>query len=160
MPDMLISCEQPCEKIDLNLIAAAAYKTLKQRVNLLVELCFCDEDEIRRVNNETRNIDAVTDVLSFPAAGVTAGEIVKKQNYPFDVDPETGRVFMGSIMICTKRAEQQASEYGHGVEREIAYLTVHGVMHLFGYDHMTDEDKAEMREMEEKTLEKAGIPRG
>lgn len=159
MSDLLISCEQSCEKIDLKNIAEAAYKTLKQRVKLLIELCFCDESEIKRVNNETRKIDAVTDVLSFPAAGVSAGEIVKKQNYPFDVDPETGRVFLGSIMICVKRAEQQAAEYGHSVEREIAYLTVHGIMHLFGYDHMTEEDKAEMRAMEEKTLEKAGIPR-
>lgn len=159
MSDLLISCEQSCEKIDLQNIAEAAYKTLKQRVKLLIELCFCDESEIKRVNNETRKIDAVTDVLSFPAAGVSAGEIVKKQNYPFDVDPETDRVFLGSIMICIKRAEQQAAEYGHSVEREIAYLTVHGIMHLFGYDHMTEEDKAEMRSMEEKTLEKAGIPR-
>ncbi len=156
MSDLKIVCEEQCA-VDFSAIAAAAYKILKQKVNLLIELCFCDEAEIKRLNAENRSIDAVTDVLSFPAAGVSAGEIVKKKNYPFDVDPETGRVFLGSIIICSKRAAEQAAEYGHSFEREIAYLIVHGIMHLFGYDHLTDEDKSEMRLLEEQTLVAAKI---
>ena len=106
------------------------------------------------MTKETRGIDRVTDVLSFPAAGVTAGEIVKKKNYPFDLDPENGSVFLGSIMICTDRAKEQAEEFGHSFGRELYYLAVHGMLHLFGYDHMNDEDKAEMRALEEEILKK------
>ena len=90
--------------------------------------------------------------MSYPAAGVTAGEIVKRRNYPFDIDPETNSVFLGSIMICTDRAKEQAEEFGHSFEREIYYLAVHGLLHLFGYDHMEETDKAEMREKEEEIL--------
>lgn len=156
MSDLLITCEQECA-VDISAIAASAQKVLKQKINLLIELCFCDEDEIKRLNKENRAVDSVTDVLSFPAAGVSAGEIVKKKNYPFDVDPETGRVFLGSIIICSKRAAEQAAEYGHSLEREIAYLITHGVMHLFGYDHLNDQEKSEMRALEELTLAGAGI---
>lgn len=144
--------------VEIEKIADAVYKTLKQKVNLSCELCFCDEDEIRRLNRENRKVDAVTDVLSFPAAGVSEGEVVKKKNYPFDLD-EFGRVFLGSIMICLKRAKEQAAEYGHSETREIAYLTVHALMHLFGFDHIEENDKIRMREAEENALLLAGIPR-
>ena len=150
MSKLIINCDN--QLIDGDMLANAVYSALKQRVNLSAEICFCDKGEIRTLNKENRNIDSVTDVLSFPAAGVTAGEIVKKRNYPFDIDPETNAVFLGSIMICTERAKEQAEEYGHSFEREIYYLAVHGMLHLFGYDHMTDEDKAEMREKEEQIL--------
>ena len=150
MSKLIINCDN--QLIDGDMLAKAVYSALKQRVNLSAEICFCDKEEIRTLNRENRNIDSVTDVLSFPAAGVTAGEIVKKRNYPFDIDPETNAVFLGSIMICIERAKEQAEEYGHSFEREIYYLAVHGMLHLFGYDHMTEEDKAEMREKEEQIL--------
>lgn len=134
------------------LLADAVFKTLKQKVNLSAEICFCDAEEIRRLNKEQRKIDRVTDVLSFPAAGVSAGEVVKTKNYPFDFDPETRSVFLGSIMICPERAKEQAAEYGHSVRREMNYLAVHGLLHLFGFDHENEEDKKEMREREESIL--------
>ena len=158
MSNLVIYCDDENKVLNLEKIADAVYKTLKQKINLSCELCFCDEEEIKELNLKTRNIDSVTDVLSFPAAGVSAGETVKKKNYPFDTD-ESGRVFLGSIMICLKRAREQAAEYGHGEKREIAYLTVHGLMHLFGYDHMKEDDKRRMREKEEAALFVAGIPR-
>lgn len=158
MSNLVIYCDDENKVLNLEKIADAVYKTLKQKINLSCELCFCDEEEIKELNLKTRNIDSVTDVLSFPAAGVSAGETVKKKNYPFDTD-ESGRVFLGSIMICLKRAREQASEYGHSEKREIAYLTVHGLMHLFGYDHMKEDDKIQMRETEEAALALAGIPR-
>ena len=102
----------------------------------------------------------VTDVLSFPGAGVLAGEIVKIKNYPFDIDPENGGVFMGSIMICVERAKEQAEEYGHSLMREIYYLAVHGLLHLFGYDHEEENDKRLMRDIEELILNKIGAVRG
>lgn len=150
MSKLIINCDN--ELIDGVLLANAVYKTLKQRVNLSAEICFCEPDEIRELNKQNRNVDAVTDVLSFPAAGVCAGEIIKKRNYPFDIDPENGCVFLGSIMICSDRAREQAEEYGHSFEREIYYLAVHGMLHLFGYDHENADDKAEMREREEEIL--------
>ena len=158
MADLLIECENH-ELIDGLSVANAVYKVLKQRVNLYAEICFCGEEEIKKLNAETRNIDRVTDVLSFPAAGVTCGEVIKKKNYPFDVDPETGRVCLGSIMICIPRAKEQAAEYGHSEKREFSYLAVHGLLHLFGYDHETEEDKAEMREKEEEILALIGEAR-
>ena len=72
---------------------------------------------------------------------------------------EDGNIFLGSIVICEKRAREQAEEYGHSYMRELHYLAVHGLWHLLGYDHMTEEDKPEMRAKEEKILSKLGITR-
>ena len=158
MAVLLIECENN-ELIDGLSVANAVYKVLKQRVNLYAEICFCGEEEIKKLNAETRNIDRVTDVLSFPAAGVICGEVIKKKNYPFDVDPETGRVCLGSIMICIPRAKEQAAEYGHSEKREFSYLAVHGLLHLFGYDHMTPEESAVMEAKQNEVLERLGITR-
>ena len=127
-------------------------------VDLAVELCFVDEQEIRRLNKEMRNIDKVTDVLSFPTLDGIKGQPIRKKNHPFDMD-EDGRLTLGCIAICVARAKEQAIEYGHSYERELHYLTVHGIMHCLGYDHITDEERAEMREREEFVLGKLGITR-
>ena len=150
MGELIICCDN--QLIDADTLGKAVCRTLKQTVRLSAEICFCSKEEIKKLNAETRKVDSVTDVLSYPAAGVTAGEIVKRRNYPFDIDPETNSVFLGSIMICTDRAKEQAEEFGHSFEREIYYLAVHGLLHLFGYDHMEETDKAEMREKEEEIL--------
>ncbi len=126
---------------------------------LAVELVFVDEEEIRRLNRETRNIDKVTDVLSYPTMEGILGKPLKKAEHPFDLDEE-GRLVIGSIAVCCKRAKEQAEEYGHPYERELNYLIVHGVMHCLGYDHITDEERAQMREKEEYILGKMGITRG
>lgn len=125
---------------------------------LAVELLLVSEEEIRALNLQTRQIDEVTDVLSFPTLDNIKGKPLVGGDYPFDIDEE-GRLVIGSLAICVKRAKEQAAEYGHSYERELHYLLVHGVMHCLGYDHMTDDDKAEMREREERILEKMGITR-
>lgn len=125
---------------------------------LSAEIICVDEEEIRRLNRENRNIDSVTDVLSFPSLDGIFNRRIEKKNFPFDVD-EQDNLFIGSIAICIKRAEEQAEEYGHSFEREINYLAAHGICHLLGYDHMTDGDKALMREKEEKVLNKMNITR-
>ena len=125
---------------------------------LCFEFLFVDEEEIQRLNRETRSIDKVTDVLSYPSLDGIKGKSLRADDYPYDVDEE-GNLFVGSIVVCVRRAEEQAEEYGHSLERELHYLLVHGVLHCLGYDHMTDEDKAEMREREEYVLEKLGIRR-
>ncbi len=127
-------------------------------VPLAIEVSFVDEEEIRRLNRELRGIDKVTDVLSFPTLDLERGQAIKKADYPFEIDEE-GRLLLGSIAICIKRAREQAEEYGHSFDRELHYLIVHGIMHCLGYDHMEESDKAQMREQEEKILNKLGITR-
>ena len=127
-------------------------------VPLAIELVFVDGEEIRRLNRETRNTDRVTDVLSYPTLDGIKGKALKGAEYPFDVDEE-GNLLIGSVAICCDRAREQAEEYGHSYERELHYLLVHGIMHCLGYDHMTDEEKSEMRAQEERTLGKLGITR-
>ena len=100
----------------------------------------------------------MTDVLSFPALDGIKGKTLKRRDYPCDVDDE-GNLFVGSIAVCKKRAAEQAEEYGHSYRRELNYLLVHGIMHCLGYDHMTEEEKSEMREKEECILGKMGITR-
>ena len=112
--------------------------------NLSAEIVTVDEQEIRRLNKELRGIDSVTDVL--------------KKDFPADLDEE-GNLFIGSIAICVKRAEEQAEEYGHSFKRELNYLAAHGICHLLGYDHIEEGDKSVMREKEEKVLLKIGITR-
>ncbi|MBQ7323448.1 MAG: rRNA maturation RNase YbeY [Clostridia bacterium] len=127
-------------------------------VPLSVEFVFVDEEEIRRLNRELRKTDKVTDVLSFPSLEDIKGEALYAEDFPYEIDEE-GNLMIGSIAVCVKRAEEQAEEYGHSFERELHYLLVHGIMHCLGYDHMTDEEKAEMREKEEYILNKLGITR-
>ncbi len=105
-----------------------------------------DAEEIQRLNAGFRNIDRVTDVLSFPA---WEGEAI--------LCPPDG--YLGDIAICLERAEEQAEEYGHPLTRELAFLSVHGALHLMGYDHMTKEDEAAMAAMQEEILNDLGYRR-
>jgi probable rRNA maturation factor len=132
---------------------------VSSNVKLAVEFVFVDGEEIRRLNRELRNTDKVTDVLSFPALDDIKGQAICGEDYPYEIDEE-GNLLIGSVAVCCDRAKEQAEEYGHSYERELHYLLVHGIMHCLGYDHMTDEDKAEMREKEEQILGKLGISRG
>ena len=120
-----------------------------------------NDDEIREINREQRGKDMSTDVLSFPTvkypAGQTAGGCAKllKREY----DPEIGACLLGDIVISMDHVRAQAEEYGHSMERESGYLLTHGLFHLMGYDHMTEEDKPVMRAMEEKSLASIGLTR-
>lgn len=122
-----------------------------------VEISFVDEDEIKRVNKETREIDSVTDVLSFPNLDIRFP--FNKDDYKYDIDYESGNVILGDIIICKARMLEQAEEYGHSDIRECAYLTVHGLLHLLGYDHIEDSDRVKMRKAEEDILGSLGITR-
>lgn len=123
-----------------------------------LELLIVDEEEIKRLNREHRAVDKVTDVLSFPSMDGIKGTPVLHEEH-VDVLDEKGRIFLGSIVICEKRAREQAEEYGHSFARELNYLAVHGVLHCLGYDHETEEEKAEMRAEEEKILSRMKLTR-
>ena len=129
--------------------------------DITVNLTFCDEETIQETNREFRNIDKVTDVLSFPALDFESpadfSEI--KEGDPSYFDPETGELILGDIMICVKRAKEQAEEYGHSIKREIAFLITHSLLHLLGYDHETDDERVVMEDKQKKILEDLHITR-
>ena len=127
-------------------------------VTLAIEFLFVNGTEIRRLNRETRGIDKVTDVLSYPTLDGIKGEAIYGEDHPYEMDEEDN-LLIGSVVVCCDRAKEQAEEFGHSYNRELHYLLVHGIMHCLGYDHMIDEEKAEMREQEEKILGKLGITR-
>ena len=148
--------EFPQEKVQA--LEEAMTDFVQGDVPLSIEFVFVDEEEIRRLNRELRNTDKVTDVLSFPSLDDIKGEDLYAEDFPYEIDEE-GNLMIGSVAVCVKRAQEQAEEYGHSFERELHYLLVHGIMHCLGYEHMTDEEKAEMREKEEWVLGKLGIMR-
>lgn len=147
-----------CDQFDFSPLAAAFDGEVESDCGLSAEIVFVDGEEIRRLNRETRGNDSVTDVLSYPSLDGIKGKKLKKRDFPADTD-EDGNIFLGSIAICTERAKEQAEEYGHSYERELHYLATHGLCHLLGYDHMTEEDKREMRPREEAVLKKLGLTR-
>lgn len=113
-----------------------------------VNVTLVSDDEIHRLNLEFRNIDKSTDVLSFPLG----------ENGEYDVNPENGCLMLGDVIISVEHALRQAEEFGHSKEREIAYLTVHSVLHLLGYDHVDEaEEKRIMRMKEEEALKILGL---
>lgn len=118
--------------------------------NLYVSVTLTTPENIRKLNKEYRNIDSETDVLSFPMFEKEEIAQVKKMEYE-----ET----LGDIVISISRVEEQAKEYGHSFERELAYMVVHGFYHLMGEDHIEESDKKIMREKEEYVLSKLNISR-
>ena len=159
MQKFRIYCED--EEISLenvNALEQAMDGFVETDVTIAVELVFVDGEEIRRLNRETRDTDRVTDVLSYPALDDIKGQPLKGEEHPYEIDEE-GNLLIGSIVVCCDKAKEQAEEYGHSYRRELHYLIVHGIMHCLGYDHITDEERAEMREKEEFILGKLGIVR-
>lgn len=150
--------EEEEQGLQLDEISAAIGAFLVSDVPVAAELTFVDGEEIRSLNKEQRGVDSVTDVLSFPSLDGIRGQALRGADFPYDID-ENGNLMIGAIVICRDRAREQAAEYGHSYEREINYLLTHGVLHCLGYDHMTDEDKAQMREKEEEILQKIGLTR-
>ena len=121
-----------------------------------VDVLFTDDEGIHQINLEQREVDRPTDVLSFPMFDLRPGEHPAEE----DADPGTGLVPLGDMVISLERAQAQGEEYGHGTRREVAYLAVHSVLHLLGYDHMDEGPmKAQMRAREEAILEQLGITR-
>lgn len=121
-----------------------------------VDVLLTNDAHIHELNREQRGIDRPTDVLSFPAFDLQPGTLPE----PADADPGSGLVPLGDMVVSLERAAAQAKEYGHSNRRELAYLTVHSVLHLLGYDHLDEgPQKAQMRAKEEEILEKLDVIR-
>ncbi len=126
-----------------------------------VHLLFTDDAHIRAVNATQRNVDAATDVLSFPTVSYAPGHTARTSRRALrrEYDTELNACFLGDILISLEHAAMQAKQYGHSLKRELCYLLAHGLFHLCGYDHTQPDEQKEMRAMEEKALELAGITR-
>lgn len=155
----MINLDIYCDEYDFSPLAAAFSDEAEADCPLALEIIFADKEEIKRLNSEFRKIDRETDVLSFPTLDDIRGKALKAADFPYDIDGD-GKLFLGSVVICTEVAKAQAEEYGHSYERELFYLAAHGVCHLLGYDHMTEEDKPQMRAKEERVLKKLNLTRG
>ena len=113
-----------------------------------ISVTFVDLDEIHELNKQYRGVDKPTDVLSFPQFDDLEEEI-----------PEVCEICLGDVVICERKAREQAEEFGHSFERELVYLFTHSVLHLLGYDHMEDDEKKAMREREEEIMKQIGLMR-
>lgn len=121
-----------------------------------VNVLFTDDDNIHEINSEYRGIDRPTDVLSFP---INDFEYGKGQIDMQNVDEDLNMLILGDIIISVSTMKRQAEEYGHSIERECAFLTCHSMLHLFGYDHMNENDEKEMMSYTEAILDKIGLKR-
>lgn len=148
----IITYEKNVYEKTINTIAEIATKVLKLPTEAYIELDFVSDEEIKEINNETRDVDKVTDVLSFPNLDGIFEKEIKIENYPFDIDPENNMLNMGSIIMCMDKLAEQAKTYKTGMQREFSYLLTHGVLHICGYDHMVESDKLTMRKKEEEIL--------
>lgn len=129
---------------------AASWLLKKEKVDgerAEISLTLVSAEEIRELNREYRDVDKATDVLSFP------------QFESKDEMPTEGEICLGDVVICEDKVKEQAEEYNHSYEREFVYLFVHSLLHLLGYDHMEDDEKAVMRKKEEEVMEKIDLRR-
>lgn len=126
--------------------------TLGCEINILIT----DDASIRQINQQFRNIDYSTDVLSFPMVNTKNGRILSEEG---DYDLDEGLLLLGDIVISMETAQRQAEQYDHALERELAFLVSHGVFHLLGYDHMEKDEETVMLSKQEAVLDKLGLKR-
>lgn len=128
-----------------------------------VGVTLVDDQEIHALNREHRGVDRSTDVLSFPLLDYDEDyeeqEEEATEGLDIDVDPETGEIMLGDIVISLDTAQRQAGEYGHSFEREVGFLACHGMLHLLGYDHMVPEDEAVMLDLQRQVMQALGLER-
>lgn len=124
--------------------------------NVVVSVNFVRDEQIKSLNKTFRQIDKVTDVLSFPNLQKSPSQ--KLAEFAGEVDDQ-GKLFVGDIVICKNVAYAQAKEYGHSKQREVCFLALHGLLHLLGYDHIEKEDERLMSSTAEKILKACGVNR-
>jgi metalloprotein, YbeY/UPF0054 family len=160
----LITIENEQDKIAIDRkIESIIEKTIKMCMkseqldkNYDVSVLIVDDEEIRSINKEHRNIDKSTDVLSFPMADFKDGQLISDEG---DYDLEMDELILGDIIISAETAKRQAETYGHSFEREMAFLTAHSCFHLLGYDHMEEDEEKVMFKKQEDILKEIGLPR-
>lgn len=139
-------------RINFRRVARAVYKTLGQKAFFKAEIVFQDGENMQFLNKTTRGIDSITDVLSYPSMEGIRGKILTPVECKTELEGKY--IFLGSIVLCDEKIKEQAIEYEHSEKREREYLIVHGLLHLFDYDHLNDVDKKEMRGKEKEVMKK------
>ncbi|KIR01881.1 metal-dependent hydrolase [Lachnospiraceae bacterium TWA4] len=126
-----------------------------------VSVTITNEEGIHQINKEFRDIDRSTDVLSFPMVNYEEpGNFDHVEDDEMECfNPETGELVLGDIVLCVEKILEQAENYNHSVKRELAFLTAHSMFHLFGYDHMEDDERIVMEKRQSDLLEQLGISR-
>lgn len=162
MIEIIYGGEQKVTSLAKNLMAKMlddALKLTKQTAKMEVNFALVSAGEIRALNAEFRKVDKATDVLSFPSMSLVAGEKVtaKKAKEQSAVNPQTGNIMLGDILICTEVAKVQAKNLRHSLSVEFARLALHSLLHLLGYDHIADEEYNVMHALELAVLEKNNI---
>lgn len=154
-----LQLDLPCEELARKVVEAALDYVAcpyEAEVNLLLTM----NAEIQEMNQNFRQIDRATDVLSFPMVDYEeAGNFEFLEGADEYFHPESGELMLGDIVISKEKVLSQAEEYGHSIEREYAFLIAHSMLHLFGYDHMEEEERAVMEEKQEEILEQLKICR-
>lgn len=147
----------------LKLVIEKALEQEKCPYECEVNLTFTDNEGIRNINREFRELDVPTDVLSFPMVDYDSPadyDILESDDaLAMYFNPESGELLLGDIVISVERAVEQAETYGHTLKREICFLTAHSMLHLLGYDHMEDEERLIMEKKQEEILDSLGIKR-
>lgn len=139
-----------------------ALKKESVRFETEISLIYVDNSLIKEINGDTRNINKVTDVLSFPLLDFPDGKVYKEVYNNNSFSPEDfseGRLVLGDIVLSLEKAIEQSEEYQHSFSREVCYLCIHSLLHLLGYDHIKNEEKVIMRKREEEILREFNIVR-
>lgn len=152
------------EELEKTIVKVVEYTLKEEKVNIPYEISiiFVDNTEIKQINNDMRNIDKVTDVLSFPMLEYEKHRVFKDMyiGYNFDISYLNEEfLVLGDMALSLERALEQSKEYEHSFIREVCYLIVHSILHLLGYDHMEEEEKSVMRKREEEILSSFDINR-
>lgn len=147
------------EQLDKLAAFVTAYVACPYEPELSVTLV--TKEEIHRLNKEFRDVDRPTDVLSFPMMEYDEPAIFSGKAFEesLTLSPETGEIILGDIVLCSEVVCEQAEEYGHSVLREFSFLIVHSLLHLFGYDHIDEEERMEMEQMQKKIMKELQIMR-
>lgn len=141
-------------------VIKAAIETEEFPFEAEVNLLLVSREEIQQINREHRQIDRPTDVLSFPMIAYgTPGDFTEIDQEEDNFNPDTGEALLGDIVLCIDKVKEQAESFGHSEKREYAFLLLHSMLHLFGYDHMTKEEAAVMEEKQTYILNQMGILR-
>ncbi len=140
----ILPCAKTLKKIAKHVLKNEGYKTK----HVVVGVFYVDAEEIQKINSEYRKKDKATDVITFRLIDNPNKLQFTKQNFQYDYDASLGGVYIGEIFICSEVAEEQAKEWGHSTNREVAELFVHGMLHILGYDHEEENERKLMKESE------------
>lgn len=148
-------------KEQLDKLTAFVVEQISCPYEVEVSVTLVEKEEIHRLNREFRNVDRPTDVLSFPMMEYEEAADFESPVFrqSLSISPETEELMLGDIVICSQVVCEQAEEYGHSQLREFSFLVVHSLLHLFGYDHIEEEDRIQMEELQRKIMQELKINR-